>query len=100
MPMHPYESSSAIMAFSSSPMPEPPYSAGHVGLMRPMLQASLKTSIGKRESRSHSAAIGVMRSFVKRRADSMRALCSSETEKSTTMSLLHSALLLVHLGAD
>src|SRR4051794_37038635 len=88
-----------MSVFSSSPKPAPPYSVGQVGFTRPMPQPSLNTSIGKRDSRSHSAAIGVMRSFVKRRAVSISALCSSPNEKSTTSLLLHSLALPRELGA-
>src|SRR4051794_670068 len=87
------------MAFSSSPKPEPPYSAGQAVVTRPVSPAPLHTSIGKRDSRSASAAIGMMRSLVKRRAVSTRAFCSSVGEKSITLSLFHSAALLLELGA-
>src|SRR5262245_13501567 len=43
--------------------------------------------------------MGVMRSLVKRRAVSISALCSSDREKSTTGSLLHSALFSLELAA-
>src|SRR5690242_19923204 len=81
-------------------MPAPPYSAGQGALTRPISQASLKTCMGKRPSRSASAATGMMRSLVKRRAVSTRAFCSSLWEKSITRSLLHSLALLLELGAD
>src|ERR1700709_966382 len=89
-----------MVAFSNSPIPAPPYSAGQVGLTRPISQAALKTSIGNLESRSHSAAIGMIRSLVNRRAVSISALCSSLNEKSTTLVLLFHALSLAReLGA-
>src|SRR3954447_26874625 len=87
------------MAFSSSPMPAPPYSGGQVVLTRPISQASLKTCMGKRDSRSASAATGMMRSRVKRRAVSTSAFCSSLREKSITGSLLHFLAFLLELGA-
>src|SRR6185437_6269215 len=99
IPVQPYASSSVIIAFSSSPIPAPPYSAGQVVLTRPISQASLKTCMGKRDSRSASAATGMMRSFVKRRAVSTRAFCSSVRENSITVSLLHPSALLLELGA-
>src|SRR3954471_19308783 len=72
-----------MSALSSSPRPAPPYSVGTVVLIRPSRQASSKTSLGNLASRSAAAATGMMRSFVKRRAASERAVCSSERLKSS-----------------
>src|SRR5438477_6087037 len=71
-----------MSAFSSSPSAAPPYSAGHVVLTRPISQACLNTCIGNFESRSHSAAMGMICSLVNRRAVSMSAFCSSDSWKS------------------
>ena len=82
MPEHPYASSSVMRLESTSLSPAPPYSAGSVGFTRPMPCASSKTALGNTESRSHAAAMGMMRSRAKRRAVSMRARCSSVGSKS------------------
>src|SRR5687768_16473820 len=58
---------------------------------RPIACAASNTSRGKRASRSHSAAMGMIRSRAKRRAVSTRAFCSSLNEKSSIDSLLRSA---------
>src|ERR1700734_1458179 len=67
---------------SRSERPAPPYSAGGGGFTRPIFQAASNTSRGKRDSRSHSLATGMIRSRAKRRAVSMRARCSSVGSKS------------------
>src|SRR6478752_5298056 len=99
MPVQPYASCSAISAFSSSPMPGPPYSLGTEAFTRPSSCAATNTSFGKRLSRSHSAAIGMMRSLVKRLAVSIRARWSSESPKFNMHLLLGTSTHASHFGA-
>src|SRR6185295_4687155 len=89
-----------MSALSSSPRPAPPYSVGTVVLIRPNRQASSKTSLGNLASRSAAAATGMMRSFVKRRAASERAVCSSERLKSSIggLPLVGGSLSILQLG--
>src|ERR1019366_1723507 len=82
IPEQPYASSSVMKLESTSLNPAPPYSAGRGGFTRPMECASSNTCRGNLDSRSHSAAMGMMRSRAKRRAVSMRARCSSVGSKS------------------
>src|SRR3954465_12758487 len=88
-----------MSAFSSSPIPGPPYSLGTEAFTRPSSCAATNTSFGKRLSRSHSAAIGMMRSFVKRLATSIKARWSSESPKFNMHLLLGAATHSRHLGA-
>src|SRR6478736_4287560 len=80
-------------------MPGPPYSVGTEALTSPSSCAATNTSFGKRLSRSHSAAIGMMRSLVKRLAVSIRARWSSESPKFNMHLLLGAAPHAIHLGA-
>src|SRR6478609_917962 len=99
MPVQPYASCSAISAFSSSPMPGPPYSLETEAFTSPSSCAATNTSFGKRLSRSHSAAIGMMRSLLKRLATSIKARWSSESPKFNMHLLLGAATHARHLGA-
>src|SRR6478609_12243859 len=79
-------------------MPGPPYSVGTEAFTRPSSCAATKTSFGKRLSRSHSAATGMMRSLVKRLAMSIKARWSSESPKFNMHLLLGAATHSRHLG--
>src|SRR6478735_6253970 len=79
-------------------MPGPPYSVGTEAFTNPSSCAATKTSFGKRLSRSHSAATGMMRSFAKRLATSIKARWSSESPKFNMLLLLGAATHSRHLG--
>src|SRR5690349_19334170 len=73
--------SSVTTATSSTPQALPPYSRGTVMLTSPSSRALSNTAIGKRASRSHCAAIGLISRRANSRAVCCISFCSSVSSK-------------------